>query len=105
MDDRRLDVSITVAAPLLAAAGLALAWMLARPTDAPAAKPAAVALEHCRRAAELLYEVSWAAACMKTTDESTDCTLPDAEAAKVNALLASEEARCMAVETQAVAPR
>jgi hypothetical protein len=103
--DRRLDVSITVAAPLVAAAGLALAWMLARPADAPTTQPAPVALEHCRRAAELLYEVSWAAACMKTKDDSTDCTLPDAEAAKVNALLASEEARCMAVETQAAAPR
>jgi hypothetical protein len=95
--DRRLTVSIAVAAPLCAAAA-GCAWTLLR-SRAPAAPVAIV--EHCKQAAELLYDVSWAAACLKTADDSTDCTLPNAQAAKVNSILAAEEARCMAAEAHA----
>lgn len=100
--DRRLKLSVAVAAPL-AAAGLACAYaLLSRNPLAPPAPPvprAPIAIvEHCKQAAELLYDISWAAACLKTADDSTDCTLPDALAAKVNAILANEEARCMAAE-------
>ncbi|HUR89647.1 MAG TPA: hypothetical protein VMZ74_11215 [Ramlibacter sp.] len=96
----RLKLSIAVAASL-AAAGGACAWiLLASPPSLVAKSPPAV-VEHCKRAAELLYEVSWAAACFKSTDDSNDCMLPDAQAAKVNAILASEEARCMSAESQA----
>jgi hypothetical protein len=38
---------------------------------------------------------------MKTADDSADCTLPNAQAAKVNGILAAEEARCMAAESHA----
>ena len=91
--DRRLALSIAVAAPL-AAAGSISAWWLLQPRDPPARLPVAI-VEHCKRAAELLYDISWAAACLKTADDSADCMLPDAQAAKVNAILAAEEARCM----------
>ena len=91
--DRRLTLSIAVSVPL--AAGGALALLLAR--DPPAQPPASI-VEHCQRAAELLYDISWAAACRKTADDSTDCMLPDAEAARVNAILGAEESRCLAAE-------
>jgi hypothetical protein len=97
--DRRLAVSIAVAAPLCAAVA-ACAWIFLKPRPFASRAPVAV-VEHCRRAAELLYDVSWAAACLKTADDSTDCTLPDAQAAKVNSILAAEEARCMAAEAHA----
>jgi hypothetical protein len=42
---------------------------------------------------------------MKTQDDSADCTLPDSQAARVNAILAEEEAQCMADEAQAQAER
>jgi hypothetical protein len=48
--------------------------------------------------------VHWAAACFKGND-SNDCMLPDAQAAVVNAILATEERRCMAAEAQAIADR
>jgi hypothetical protein len=102
--DRRLKTWIAVAAPIGIAAAAVAAWAWIRDVPAPVAvakSPPAV-VEHCKRAAELLYDVSWAAACFKS-DDSNDCMLPDAQAAKVNAILASEEARCMAAETQASA--
>lgn len=97
--DRRLKVSIAVVAPLAAAAGAACAWTLLIHTPA-ASVPVAIA-EDCERAAQLQYDVAWAAACMKTADDSADCTLPDAQAAKVNSLLSAEEARCVAAGAQA----
>jgi hypothetical protein len=99
---RRLAVSIAVAAPLCAAAAGVGGWMLLKPQAATVRAPIAV-VEHCKRAAELLYDISWAAACLKTADDSTDCTLPDAQAAKVNSILAAEESRCMAAEAHAKA--
>jgi hypothetical protein len=98
--DKRLKFSIAVAMPL-AAAGLACAWMLATPRDPPLANAPPALVEHCRRAAELLYDISWAAACFKTSDESVDCMLPNDQAAKVNAILAAEEKRCLTAEAQA----
>ena len=99
--NRRARWSIAVAAPL-AAISAACVYALLAPRDPPAwlRAPPGVA-EYCNRAAELLYDVSWAAACSKTPDDSNDCTLPNAQAAKVNSILASEEARCIAEAVQA----
>jgi hypothetical protein len=94
--------AIAVAVPL-AAAGLACGYALLS-RDPPAHPPMDV-VEHCRRAAELLYDVTWAAACLRTDDDSADCTLPDAQAAKINGILDGEEARCMASEMHARADR
>ena len=98
--DHRLKLPLALAAPV-AVAGMAFAWALrpAPPPQVANAPPAVV--EHCKLAAELLYEVSWAAACMRGDDKSNDCTLPDDQAAKVNAILGTEEARCMASDLQA----
>lgn len=100
--DRRHKVSIAVAAPAAAAAaiGAAFAWHFLRPAPVHVAGSPSAVVEHCRRSAELLYEVHWAAACFKRQD-ANDCMLPDAQAARVNAILAAEEARCLAAETQA----
>jgi hypothetical protein len=99
--DHRLKLSLAAAASL-AAAGAACAWFLL-PSDArPVANAPPAVVEHCKRAAELLYDVHWAAACSRT-DDSNDCMLPDAQAAKVNSILAAEENRCMAAEAQASA--
>ena len=102
--DRRLKISIAVAAPagIAAAAAAAWAWMSMAPAPVAVAQSPPAVVEHCKRAAELLYDISWAAACFKS-DDSNDCMLPDAQAAKDNAILASEEARCMATESQASA--
>jgi hypothetical protein len=66
------------------------------------------ALEHCRQAARLLYDVHWAVACMTEAGQSpgladghADCDLPDAKAAVVNAWLNEAEKRCIA-EVRAV---
>src|SRR3954468_2299822 len=96
---RRLTLSIAVAA-LVAAAGGACAWVFLKPQPQTVAAAPPAIVEHCRRAAELLYDAHWAAACFKS-DQDNECMLPDAQAAKVNAILASEEARCMAAEAHA----
>ena len=103
--DRRAKLSIATAA-FLAAGGTACALMLApaaieTPAAPPTPKAPLAVVEHCKQAAELLYEVSWAAACFRGDDKSNDCTLPDAQAARVNRILEVEEARCMASEAQA----
>lgn len=95
--DRQLAISLAVGAPLAAAAALGGAWLQRAGSPAVPAQP--VVIEHCHRAAELLYEISWAAACHALQDEN-DCMLPEAQAARVNALLDSERLRCMAVETR-----
>jgi len=100
MDQRLWAIGGAAAALVLAAAGSA--WLKQQPRPAVIAAPAPV-LEHCHRAAELLYEVSWAAACHALKDEN-DCMLPEAQAARVNALLETELARCMAVESRAARP-
>jgi hypothetical protein len=100
--DRRHKLFLAVAAPV-AVAGAAHAWFLLAPARPQAALSPPAVVEHCKRAAELLYDVSWAAACFKAQGDDNECMLPDAQAAKVNAILAAEEARCMAAETQASA--
>lgn len=102
--DHRLKLSLAVAAPLAfaAAAGTACAWYFLRPAPAQVARSPPAVIEHCKHAAELLYEVHWAAACFKSKD-ANDCMLPDVQAAKVNAILDAEETRCMASEAQASA--
>jgi hypothetical protein len=55
-------------------------------------------LEHCLHAAQMVYDVHWAAACTTHggADDSAECDLPDARAAVVNAWLNEAEKRCMA---------
>lgn len=105
--DRRLKRSFAVAAAVAAAAAAGIAFAPGVPTaprpELPLSRAPVAVVEHCRRAAELLYDVHWAAACFKGDDDSNDCMLPDGIAAKVNAILDTEEARCMAVEAQALA--
>jgi hypothetical protein len=97
--DPRLRTSLVLATPLLAAA-IACVEPPRRPVQTLAAAPAA--LEHCRRAAELLYDVTWAATCMaRKSDDTIDCMLPDSDAARVNAVLQAEETRCLATEAYA----
>ena len=106
--DTRLKLSLPAA--IVAAAGILCAWV-SWPSSAPvlsrapafANSPPAV-VEHCKLAAELLYDVHWAAQCFKLGD-ANDCMLPDVHAARVNAILATEEARCMSSEMQASASR
>lgn len=99
--DNRISISLAAAGTALAAT--ACAWALMQRQQQPAVAQAPVAvIEHCKRAAELLYDVNWAAACFRA-DAENDCTLPDADAAKVNAILSAEESRCMAAEFQASA--
>ena len=100
--DRRLKLSL--AALPAAAAAAACGWYFMPRAGEPVAMAPPAVVEHCRRAAELLYEVHWAAACYKTNADN-DCMLPDSQAARVNAILAAEETRCMASETQAMATR
>jgi hypothetical protein len=105
--DTRLKRSLPAA--IVAAAGIVCAalvlWLARVPSPSPvrapmvANSPPAV-VEHCKHAAELLYDVHWAAQCFKLGDMN-DCMLPDAHAARVNAILVTEEARCMAAEMQA----
>lgn len=95
----RLHLSLVLATPLAAALMVCQEGVPARNVRLALA-PAA--LEHCRRAAELLYDVTWAAACTaRQADDPTDCTLPDNDAARVNAIPQAEEARCLATEAYA----
>jgi hypothetical protein len=95
--DRRVRASISIAPPL-AAVAVACALLPAPSPQRVALAPASV--EHCRRAAELLHDVHWATACAAHGDTGEDCMLPHAQAARVNALLATEESRCLAVEAR-----
>jgi hypothetical protein len=97
--DRHVQASIALGAPLAAVAlGCALLFM-----PQPQKTVVAVAsLEHCRRAAELLYDVHWATACAAAGQADPDaCMLPEHQAARVNAILATEETRCLAAEAHA----
>lgn len=97
--DPRLRMSLVLAAPLCAAAVASLGGVRAR-DDRLALAPAAV--EHCRRAAELLHDVTWAVACTaRKSEDAFDCMLPDDVAARVNAVLHVEESRCLAIEAHA----
>jgi hypothetical protein len=62
------------------------------------------ALDQCREAAQMVYDVHWAAACLTvvgqsspgTADGHAECDLPDEKAAVVNAWLDRAEAQCAA---------
>ncbi len=132
---RLLRTSSTTLAALAVAAG---AWLLVRP-PANVAPPAATtdrfaavvepALDHCRRAAQLNFDVSWASACMQQADRHaacmrerslteplamasercaqlhgepdgfTDCTLPNERAAVLNAAYDRADGQCLAEAT------
>ncbi|MBC5766233.1 hypothetical protein [Ramlibacter albus] len=97
--EQRLRFGLLIAGPLMAAAIACMDGVRA-PAERVAAAPGA--LEHCRRAAELLYDVTWAVACAaRKSDDTIDCTLPDDDAARVNAVLQAEESRCLATEAYA----
>lgn len=96
---RHLNASVSLGAPL-AAVAVACALLFV-----PQPRKATVALasqEHCRRAAELLHDVHWTIACAAAGNPDTDtCMLPEQHAARVNAILETEEARCLAAEAHA----
>jgi hypothetical protein len=112
--DKRLKVPIVTTA-LLAAAGAL--YQLAAPeiTRALRASGSApeddivvarhdAALSHCQQAAQMIFDVHWAAACMTEAAQAApgraqghpECDLPDHKAAEVNAWLNQAEAQCAA---------
>lgn len=99
--DKWLKVSIVVVAVLLAGAAAYHRFALVRPGVEQAQRSA---LEDCHRAAWMVYDVHWAAACMAQAgqavpghaDGHAECELPDDKAAAVNAWLKEAEQRCMA---------
>ena len=62
------------------------------------------AMVGCREAAQMTYDVQWAAACQAHANQSApgaadghaECDLPDAKAAVINAWLNEAERRCTA---------
>ena len=121
--DKRLKVSI-VAAGLLAAAGalhhIAVAPGSARvdrPDDGGRTGEVVVArndhaLPQFHQAAQMIFDVHWAAACMTEVGQAApgraeghpECDLPDHKAAAVNAWLNEAEAQCMAEAGGALRP-
>src|SRR5687768_7092027 len=88
-----------LALAVLAAGAGAYRWGELSSPQRAAALP--VVDERCVEGALLVHDVRWAAACMQLHergegDGMPDCHLPDAEAARVNALLAESEQRCRA---------
>jgi hypothetical protein len=91
-------VSIAVAV-LLAVGGVTYYFA---PAPAPAAIARAGTLEDCYKAAQMFYDVKWAAACMAqpahspsgAADGHAECDLPDDRAAVINAWLNEAEKRC-----------
>lgn len=90
--DKWLKVSIMVAV-LLAGAGAFYHFVFVLPEIEQARRGA---IESCRYAARMVYDVHWAAACAGHADGHAECDLPDAKAAVVNAWLDEAEKRCMA---------
>lgn len=97
--DKWLKVSIVVAV-LLAGAGA-----LYRDSESTArrADERRAVVEECQRAARMVYDVHWAAACAQAgqsspgqADGHAECDLPDDKAAVVNAWLDEAEQRCVA---------
>jgi hypothetical protein len=118
--DKWLKISIVAAAVLLAGAGAFYRFgdvlpgigrvppdggNAARRADEIQLAQRRNALEHCLQAARMVYDVHWAAACMREgqaspglADGHAECDLPDAKAAVVNAWLNEAEERCVAEE-------
>lgn len=91
-----------VVAVVSTAAGLhhqGVLWPRAEQQPQSADRHAAVVepqLIHCRRAAQLHFDIAWASACMATDDNATDCTLPDERAAVLNAAYQRADDQCFA---------
>lgn len=68
------------------------------PRDRVEVAQGGIVLEQCLSAAQLEFDVHWAAACTTQVDadDSADCDLPDAKAAVVNAWMNDAEKQCMA---------
>jgi hypothetical protein len=55
-----------------------------------------LALESCYENVTIIHDVHWAAACMTNPgDDSSDCTLPDERAGRLNAARWAAEDRCV----------
>ncbi|MDP3761909.1 MAG: hypothetical protein Q8R01_15475 [Ramlibacter sp.] len=97
--DKRLQSSLA-AALLLAGSGAYLYLKGGAPSQQDALQVAQQRseLEHCLHAAQMVFDVHWAAACTTQGDgdDSAECDLPDAKAAVVNTWLNEAEKRCMA---------
>lgn len=99
--DKWLKVSLVVA--VLAGGGLLYHFVFLGPGTEQALRDKAV-FEDCQKAARMVYDVHWAAACMTQVGQSSpghadghaECELPDDKAAAVNAWLDEAERRCMA---------
>ena len=95
-----LKVSIVVVV-LLAGAGAFYRFVFLPPGMEQAR---ANAMEDCQKAARMVYDVHWAAACMThvgqaspgQADGHAECELPDDKAAVVNRWLDEAEAQCRA---------
>jgi hypothetical protein len=107
--DRWLKASIMAVALLAGAGGLSLRYF-APAAPAPTA-PDDFAVAHqrsamvdCEEAAQMIYDVHWAAACQAQAgqasqgfaDGNAECDLPEAKAAVVNAWLNEAQRRCAA---------
>lgn len=97
--DKRLQVSLIVAV-LLSGSGAYLylkGGAPQRPDELQIAQRHG-ALEECLHAAQMIFDVHWAAACATQVgaDDGAECDLPNAKAAVVNAWLNEAEAVCMA---------
>lgn len=97
-----LKASIVLAV-LLAGAGALHRFVFVRPGIEQAHQHGGrTAIEDCRIAARMVYDVHWAAACMAhagqadpgLADGHAECELPDHKAAVVNKWLDDAEARC-----------
>jgi hypothetical protein len=109
MHNKWLNASIVVAA-LLAGAGAALfrgnplrspGEPVAAPADEFSVAHLRSAMVGCREAAQMAYDVHWAAACeaqagQGSADGHAECDLPNSKAAVINAWLDDAERRCAA---------
>jgi len=102
--DKWLKTSLLAAVPLAGAAAAFYHFHFA-PAQTESLRVAAARngeYEHCRRQAEVVHDVHWAAACMVNAreapagDDHPECMLPDAKAALLYAALDEAEARCRA---------
>jgi hypothetical protein len=109
---KHLNASL-MAAVLLAGAGAVAFHHFPRTSTGQSAIPRAddftvvnlrSAMVGCREAAQMTYDVQWAAACQAQANQGAgggadghaECDLPDAKAAVINAWLNEAERRCAA---------
>ena len=110
--DRWLKASIMAGALLAGAGALSYCYFaFVLPAGSPAARVDEFAVAHqrsamvdCEEAAQMIYDVHWAAACQAQAgqasqgfaDGNAECDLPEAKAAVVNAWLNEAQRRCAA---------